>query len=269
MIERLFRQVCYNRFFELEVKKAADEGRIKAPIYLSVGQEAVPVGVHHALPNAAIFAQHRCHSWYLTYSRDPRKLRDELLHKESGCAKGMGGSASIHDPSIPMFGHSGLMGDQVPIAVGYAIESGKQTVTVMGDGAAEEDYVLAAMGFAATKKAPILFVVEDNDLAILTEKKVRRSWDHVNIAKSFGLSASYSIDNPITIYNTIKKFDKLPALINISTCRHLWHAGTGTDGPPKHNSYELFKEGCREYRIKVDEIEEKIKKEVAELWQEQ
>ena len=42
---------------------------------------------------------------------------------------------------------------------------------------AEEDYVLSALGWAATKNLPILFVVEDNNLSILTEKKVRRVWE--------------------------------------------------------------------------------------------
>ena len=41
----------------------------------------------------------------------------------------------------------------------------------MGDASAEEDYVLGALGWAATKKLPILFIVEDNNLSILTEKK--------------------------------------------------------------------------------------------------
>ena len=42
----------------------------------------------------------------------------------------------------------------------------------MGDASAEEDYVLGALGWASTKKLPILFIVEDNNLSILTEKKL-------------------------------------------------------------------------------------------------
>ena len=55
------------------------------------------------------------------------------------------GAASIHDPKIGMFGHSGLMGDQVPIAVGAALGSGKTVLTVVGDASGEEDYVYGAM----------------------------------------------------------------------------------------------------------------------------
>jgi len=260
-----FYKVCYNRFFEFEVINAVKNGKINAPIYLSVGQESIPVGVYSCFPNAAIFAQHRCHSWYLTYGGNPIALVDELTHKKSGCASGMGCSASIHDPSIPMFGHSGLMGDQVPIAVGYALESKKTTVTVIGDGSVEEDYVFASMGFAATKNLPILFVVEDNNLAILTEKYVRRSWDIVDVACGFGLNAFHSSDDPDEISNCISSLT-LPALINVSTCRHLWHSGIGIDGPPAFNSYNSYKQKCKILGVEVDEIESKIINEVEKLW---
>ena len=40
----------------------------------------------------------------------------------------------------------------------------------MGD-ASRKDYVLGALGWASAKKLPILFIVEDNNLSILTEKK--------------------------------------------------------------------------------------------------
>ena len=41
----------------------------------------------------------------------------------------------------------------------------------VGDAAAEEDYFLTAIGWAVTKKLPIWFIVEDNNLSILTRKK--------------------------------------------------------------------------------------------------
>jgi TPP-dependent pyruvate/acetoin dehydrogenase alpha subunit len=56
-----------------------------------------------------------------------------------------------------MFGHDGLMGTQVPIAVGACFSSNKLTITIAGDAAAEEDYVMAAIAWAGTKKLPIVF----------------------------------------------------------------------------------------------------------------
>ena len=83
----------------------------------------------------------------------------------------MGGSASIYSKKIKMYGHDGHMGTQVPIGIGACFTSKKPTIVFMGDASAEEDYVLGALGWASVKKLPILFIVEDNNLSILTEKK--------------------------------------------------------------------------------------------------
>ena len=62
------------------------------------------------------------------------------------------------------------MGNQIPIAVGACFSKKTPTIAIVGDSAAEEDYVLSSIGWAATKNLPILFIVEDNNLSILTEK---------------------------------------------------------------------------------------------------
>ncbi len=268
----IFQKTCVNRYFELELAKVYDTGVIKMPIYLSVGSEHVPAVVSAVRKNFLIFAQHRCHSYYLSFGGDMRKLIDELLHRRTGCTKGMGGSASIHDPKIGMFGHSGLMGDQVPIAVGAALGSGKPVLAEMGDASAEEDYVAGALGYAATKKAPVLFVCEDNDLSILTPVATRRSWQMADLASSFGMPAIDITDDPWLIAHYVKEFlPKLPAFINIRTCRHLWHAGTGKDGEPEWNRFELIKEELRKLGLaaQAEEIENKASEEVRRIWEEQ
>jgi TPP-dependent pyruvate/acetoin dehydrogenase alpha subunit len=246
---KLFRRICLSRNFELNLKKAYDAGLTPrshygnpSPIYLSLGQETATAAVSLAFPGAKQFGQHRNHDLYLCYGGSPEKLRDELLGLPTGCAKGMGGCASIHSPETGMFGHDGLMGSQVPIAVGYALGSGNKTLTTMGDASAEEGYVLGAMGEAATKKAPILFVCMDNNLSILTKKEVRRNWKMVNEAKAKGMPAFDIIDDPWVVMEKIHWLkNDLPAFINIRYCRELWHAGTGCDGPPEWNRYELVK----------------------------
>lgn len=266
---QVFRQASFNRYFELEVARASEAKRIKAPIYLSVGQEHIPATIAAVSKDFAIFGQHRAHSYYLSFGGNPAALVDELLHKETGCARGMGGSASIHSPAIRMFGHSGLMGDQLPIAVGYALVGGRQTLAVAGDGAAEEDYVLGAIGFAASKKAPLLFVCEDNDLSILTKVSTRRKWSLVEVARSFGFAGADITDDPWLIaYHVRQALQQLPYILNIRTCRHLWHAGTGRDGDPEWNRYELFKAGLREMgeSAAVDELESLSRSEAEQLW---
>ena len=162
----------------------------------------------------------------------------ELLGDPRGCANGMGGSASIQSVPANIYGHDGMLGSQGPIAVGACYANRKPTLCFAGDAAAEEDYFLAALGWVATHKLPILFIVEDNNLSVLTEKRVRRSWDITDVAASFGLTVKDTTDDPEELYKAIphtgqslSRKSLWPALINIHTTRLRWHAGAGTDDP--------------------------------------
>jgi pyruvate dehydrogenase E1 component alpha subunit len=241
IVERIWSKWMFNRAFELEVARAIQEKQIYVPTYLSLGSEHVPVTLFEVYQEFELFAQHRAHSYYLSRGGDPHLLRDELLGHKHGLNGGRGGSASIASAEIQMWGHSGLMGDQVPLAVGYCLATGAPTMTVFGDASGEEDYVLSSFGYAAKKRLPILFVCEDNDLSILTEVSIRRDWNIVEVARSFGLNAQESSDDPFELLYWAHEMNAaLPALINIHVARDIWHAGSGTDGPPQWNRKKLF-----------------------------
>ncbi len=266
---RMFERMCFIRQFEQRVKRAYDEKHIKMPVYLSLGQEAVAVALSIAFPRPAIFAQHRAHDLYLAYGGDPRALADELLHRKSGCAGGMGGSASIHSPAIKMFGHSGLLGDQVPIATGYAQGAHENTLCLFGDATAEEDYALSSFGYAATKKIPLLFVCVDNDLSILTEVNVRRSWNAATVAAGFGLPSVDIADDPWVIMHYARELGgKLPAFMNVRVVRHLWHAGTGKDNEPEWDRFSLVRAELARlgYASHADDIERRSVAAADAVW---
>lgn len=266
----MFRKICFTRYFELQVAEAYNKGLIDCYIYLSIGQESISAAVSTVISDCYIFTQHRAHSVYLAFGGDPVKLIDELLGRPTGCSGGKGGSSGIQDVNIGMIGYHELIGENVPLAVGAALGSGKTTVCFFGDGAAEEDYVLASMGFAAKHKLPILFVCEDNDLAILTPKSVRRNWEVARVAEAFGLTAVDLDDDPWLIAHTVRKFSySLPALINCHTCRHYWHVGVGIDGPPKWDRLEMVKEKLNSLGLLEEalEIEKKTERDVRRLWE--
>ncbi|MEK7121325.1 MAG: thiamine pyrophosphate-dependent enzyme [Patescibacteria group bacterium] len=269
----LFRRICLCRYFELNLKKAYDQSDKKIPIYLSLGQESVAAALSLAFPEAKKkFAQHRSHDLYLCFGGNIEELIDELLYRPTGCAGGMGGSASIHSPEIGMVGHDGLMGTQIPISVGYALGSGEKTLAVMGDASAEEGYVLGALGEAASKKAPVLFICNDNGLSVLTKLEVRRSWTIVNEAKAKGMPAEEITDDPWLIMAKVEKFkNHLPALLNVCVCRELWHAGTGIDGPPEWNRFDLTKKELTAlgWDKDIQEIEADTKNYVEQEWEKQ
>lgn len=245
IITKIFRKMSLIREFELQAYENRKKNLFKTLIYLCLGQESIYASTSLALPKVSIFGQHRGHGIYLAYGGKPKKLIDELIGLKTGTNKGMGGSPPIFDKKIGMFGHIGFIGDQVPVSAGYSLINNKKvTISFFGDGAAEEDYVLATFGFAKQYNLKILFICDDNDLSVLTKTKERRKWNLASVAKSFGLETLDITDDPLTIYYSIKKLtNKLPALINIRTCREYWHEGAGIDKPEKNywNRYEIVR----------------------------
>jgi TPP-dependent pyruvate/acetoin dehydrogenase alpha subunit len=265
----LYRRGNFIRQFELKVKEAFDQKMFQLPIYLSVGQEFNAAALSMILPGVDIFAQHRAHGVCLAFGGSPEKLRDELLGLPSGCSGGMSGSNAIQAPEIHMFGHSGLMGEQVPIAVGAALASGRPTLTICGDASVEEDYIYPALGFAATRKLPVLFVCEDNGLSILTPIATRRNWSAVDVARSVGIPAVDIADDPWLIAHHVQEMMKtLPGFINIQTVRKLWHAGTGTDGLPEWDRYRMVQDVMERLGLSADmeRIDKENLQKVGAIW---
>lgn len=249
------------RKFEELVIEFVKQKKIKSPVYLSVGQESIPATlsedsfIKNLGYKPAIFAQHRAHSWFLCFGGKPADLLEQIM--------GSRGSASISCADINMFGHSGLLGDQVPIAVGYAKATDKVTICVMGDAAAEEDYVLGTLGFAGTHKLPMIFIVEDNNLSILTKKEVRRTWAITDISNAFGISPYQYF-----LYVPMYFAQSLPALFNIDVVRQLWHCGIGQDSKyeEKYDALVVWKMALQYKNIfGYEEIENKIKEQINEL----
>jgi len=268
---QLFKRMCTIRYFEQGVIESVQAKYIDYLVYLSSGQEAIAAAMSIALQEFMIFAQHRCHGTYLAFGGNPEKLRDELLGLSTGTSRGRAGSNCIqcHENDVMMFGHHGLIGENVPLGVGAALGSNRPVVCFFGDGAAEEDYVFAAMGFAVTHKLPVIFVCEDNNLSILTKVAVRRSWSITEVAKSLGMPAVDIADDPWTILKTAEQFkNMLPAFINIYTCRANWHAGVGVDGPPEWDRLGMVRKELKKIGLskQSEKIEKKIIAEMEKLW---
>ena len=259
----VFQKMCLARYFEHKVAESFEKKLMPGTTYLSIGQESTPATVSELTPGFPVFNQHRCHAIYLSHGGDPAMLRDELLGLSTGSCGGRGGCPSIHDATIPIFPYHGFIGEQIPLAAGYALATHRPTVVYFGDAASEEDYALTAFGFAATHRLPLLFVCEDNDLSILTRKEVRRSWDILEVIRAMGLPGAAIEDDPEEIFSTVQHLlSNLPALVSIKSCRHYWHAGVGIDGPPQWDRVAEM----RETVAGAEQIERQARDEVDRLW---
>ncbi len=263
-LQRIYERAALCRAFEEEVLRKIESKEITFPVYSSLGQEYIPATVSvwledQGITDRQVFIQHRGHSQYICFGGDLDALVLELLGDPRGCSNGMGGSASIQSVPANIYGHDGMLGSQIPIAVGVCFANRKPTICFMGDAAAEEDYVLASLGWASTHKLPILFIVEDNNLSILTKKKVRRSWDIALVAQGFGMDARNVSDDPQQLYSVLYPVKLWPSLINVHTTRLRWHAGAGVDDPNAFDRHHEISATLSKYPCHYKESEYFIK----------
>lgn len=144
------------------------DGTIGGPVHLGVGQEAIAVGVSHSLRQTdRIFGAHRSHSHLLALGSSLRKLFAEVLGRDTGHSRGMGGSMHLWDQSHGFYGSVPIVSGTVSLAVGAGLAArmqacGDLAVAYLGDGAVEEGVVHEALNLARVQEIPVLFVVENN-----------------------------------------------------------------------------------------------------------
>ena len=86
---RLYRSLYRIRRVEEEIARVYPSDKIKSPVHLSIGQEAVAVGVCEALaPQDIVFGTYRSHAAYLAKGGDLNAMIAELYGKRTGCARG-------------------------------------------------------------------------------------------------------------------------------------------------------------------------------------
>jgi TPP-dependent pyruvate/acetoin dehydrogenase alpha subunit len=156
------------RLVERRLAEAKRDGIIGGPVHLGVGQEAVAVGVSAELHKGdRVFGGHRSHSHVLALGSDVRGLFAEILGKETGLSRGMGGSMHLWDQPVGFYGSVPIVSGTVALAVGAGHAAKMQGtdgvgVSYIGDGAVEEGVVHESLNLARMLKAPVLFVVENN-----------------------------------------------------------------------------------------------------------
>ncbi len=250
MHARLYQALYRIRRVEEEVARVYPTDRIKSPVHLSIGQEAVSVGVCAALqPQDVVFGTYRGHALYLAKGGDLRAMIAELYGKVTGCARGKGGSMHLIAPQAGMMGASAVVGTTIPNAVGYAYAMKLRrehalVVSFFGDGATEEGVFSESLNFAVLKKLPILFVCENNQYAIHTHQRQRQgNPDICERARAFGLPAERIENNDVLalmersreVTATIRS-GMGPHFLEVMTYRWTEHVGPGEDFHLGHRS---------------------------------
>lgn len=192
---------AYTEMMRIRVMEELSEkmyrgGKIRGFCHLSVGQEAIPVGMSLALRKEdTVLGSYRCHGYALVTGLTPREIFCELVGSSEGCSKGKGGSMHLY--SDRFLGGHGIVGAQAPLGLGVAfaekyrrLEQDKDcmykdeyksdpehgwtiapwkkcnakrvTVVVFGDGAANQGQVYESYNMASLWSLPIIFICENN-----------------------------------------------------------------------------------------------------------
>ena len=153
---------------------ASGKAKVRGPLHLSTGQEAVAAGVcAHLTPKDYLTSTHRGHGHTLAKGADMTRMMCELFGKSHGFNGGRGGSMHIADFSVGMLGANGVVGAGMPIAVGAAHAQKLQgrpdmTACFFGDGAINRGPFLESLNWAQVYQLPVLFVCEDNQWSATT-----------------------------------------------------------------------------------------------------
>jgi len=252
--EFLFYQSLRIRLVEEKISEIYPSDKIQSPVHLSIGQEAVAVGVCHNLSiSDVLYSSYRSHAYYLAKGGNLNEMFAELYGKVTGCGKGKAGSMHLASKEVGFMGSSAIVASTISNAVGSALASkqlkkGQVAVTTFGDGATEEGSYHESLNFASVFNLPVIFVCENNGLAIHSKVGQRHSYTIHEHAKTYGVAATYiekgydPLEVSITMKSIIEQVrtTNRPALVEVKTYRYKEHVGIGDDHNVPYRSQAEF-----------------------------
>lgn len=239
----LYRKLILARLAEERIRDEYPRDQIKTAVHLGIGAEAIPVGVCHCLPpGSKTFGTYRNHVLYLTMTNDTDGFFAELYGKMTGPAKGKAGSMHICAPEQGVMATSAVVGTPIPVAVGAALANAYRDARALvavffGDGAMEEGVFWESLNFACLRRLPILFVCEDNELAIHTFKAERQGFRSIpdalggftcHVASGDGSDLLGVITLTQQVLTRMAEEPK-PGFLHVTYLRFMEHVGPGED----------------------------------------
>jgi TPP-dependent pyruvate/acetoin dehydrogenase alpha subunit len=174
-LSRYLAELARIRCFEERVTELHASGQVVGSVHLCIGQEAIYVGTVRALdlPRDKVFATYRGHGWAIACGVPLAGLFAELMGRQTGVNGGRAGSAFLTAPKLGFLGENSIVGAGAPIATGAALAaafdgSARVVVSAFGEGAMNQGAVHEALNFAAVRRAPVIFVIENNRYSELT-----------------------------------------------------------------------------------------------------
>jgi pyruvate dehydrogenase E1 component alpha subunit len=258
--KRLLREMMLIRRFEEKAAENYALGKIGGFLHLSIGEEAVAVGVTSVLrQDDYAISTYREHGHCLAKGSDPKRAMAELFGRRDGLSKGKGGSMHLFDKSVNFLGGHAIVGSHLPLAagVGFAIkyQGGDQVIVCyFGDGAVPEGEFHEALNLAALWKLPVIFVCENNRYAMGTSlERALAQTEIYKFGQTYGIP-SEPMDgmDVLAIRETTARAverarkDKVPTLLEARTYRFRGHSMRDPAGAVYRTKEEVEKEKLRD-----------------------
>lgn len=183
---RMLRAMWRIRHFEERVGRLKRTDEVFGLIHLSVGQEGVAAGTCLQLrDDDAVYSGHRAHGHALAKGAPLDRVMAELMGRESGLCRGMGGSMHLVDVEHGFMGATGVVGGNIPMALGSALAArqlGGDAVAVVffGDGAVQAGHFNETVNLAALWGLPLIMVCENNGFAEFTPRSAHTVVERVS-----------------------------------------------------------------------------------------
>jgi len=290
LLAMMYRQIFMIRTFETRCIKLYRSGAIRGYFHPYLGEEAIATGVCAALRKEDyIVSTHRGHGHCIAKGASVDRMVAELLGKETGYCRGLGGSMHIADVATGNLGANGIVGGGIAMGVGSALGAsirGEDRVTAIffSDGATSNGVFGESLNLAAIWNLPVIFVIENNDYAASTPLEIStRDCDLYKRAAAYCVTATQVDGNDVlVVYEEAEKTvsqcraGKGPVVIECKTYRHQGHHVNDPGSYMPSEKLEYYKKQhdpldiARRYLLekteeaKVKAIEESVLKEIEE-----
>ena len=252
---RLFAQMYRIRAVEEEIALRYSQGKMRCPVHLSIGQEAIPAIFADSIRTTDFaVSTHRGHAHYLAKGGNLNAMIAEIYGKATGCAKGKGGSMHLIDLAVNFMGTSAIVGNSIPVGVGLALsaqlkETDQISCVFLGDGAVEEGVFYESVNFAAVRKLPVLFICENNLYSVYSPLSVRQPPGRsiAKMVEAMGINVATAAGSDLMSCNQVMK-DAVnavraglgPCFLEFATYRWLEHCGPNFDNDIGYRAKDEF-----------------------------
>jgi len=281
----MYRTMVLARRLEERLCELFAEGKIPGWIHSRIGQEAVGTAACACVTADDYVVPYTNRAFHVARGVDLKLLVAEIFGKTTGYCKGLAGEAHVAALDHKLLGMSGIVGGQMPIAVGlgYATKvKGKGEVVLcnLGDGASSQGCCHESLNMASVWDLPVVFVCDNNLYAEFTPQREQMNIEDISVrAQAYGIPGETVDGNDVlAVYEAVARAveraraGKGPTLIEAKTYR--WRGHFEGDPTRYRDPGELeewkardpiprFAEKLRQMNILDDKKAEEVEKDVA------